>query len=156
MSQITSRNGDELVAFYAGTEWSIPAEYAHLPLEFAVVIAQHRGDVLFVWNAWRQEWELPAGLIEPGENPLDAAHRELAEEASQAVTSLLYAGLVVLRLASSERFELGAAYRGEIDAVRPFQANAEAARIMWWNAQMAVSEYVNEISIALAQTIQRG
>ncbi len=29
-------------------------------------------------------WELPAGLIDPGETPLDAAARELAEEANLA------------------------------------------------------------------------
>lgn len=32
----------------------------------------------------RDSWELPAGLVDPGERPLDAAARELAEEAQLA------------------------------------------------------------------------
>ncbi len=150
---ITSRNGDELVAFYAGVELTTPAEYAHLPLEFAVVIARHQDGALFVWNTWRQEWELPAGLIKAGESPIDAARRELAEESGQEAVSLAYAGLVVLRLASSGRLEMGAAFRGKIETLRPFRANAETARMMFRNAQTSVSEYVNEIGIALAQLI---
>jgi len=33
-------------------------------------------------------WELPAGLVDPGEKPLDCARRELAEETGLAVRSI--------------------------------------------------------------------
>jgi 8-oxo-dGTP diphosphatase len=35
---------------------------------------------IFVRHRKRETWELPAGHIEPGEKPLDAARRELYEE----------------------------------------------------------------------------
>jgi len=52
----------------------------------AVVIAQHQdGRVLLIrqyrFAAQRRMWEVVAGRIDGGEKPLDAARRELAEEA---------------------------------------------------------------------------
>lgn len=35
------------------------------------------------------EWSFPAGLLEPGENPVDAAKRELEEETGYLMTKLL-------------------------------------------------------------------
>ncbi len=63
-------------------------------IDASVMIAHHRQDgVLHVWlrSALRPAlelrargegtlWELPAGLVEPGESPRDAAARELEEE----------------------------------------------------------------------------
>lgn len=49
------------------------------------VLAVRDGRVLGVRQSrpaiGRDTWELPAGLVDPGESPLDAAHRELSEEA---------------------------------------------------------------------------
>jgi ADP-ribose pyrophosphatase len=56
----------------------------------AVAILAHdeRGRVLGVWQhrpaIGRRTWELPAGLIDAGETPVEAAARELAEEAGLA------------------------------------------------------------------------
>lgn len=50
----------------------------------AVVAIDERGEVLLVRQArpavGARVLELPAGLVDPGETPLDAARRELAEE----------------------------------------------------------------------------
>ena len=51
----------------------------------AVLAQDERGRVLGVWQPRpaiaARTWELPAGLIDPGETPEGAAARELAEEA---------------------------------------------------------------------------
>ncbi len=48
------------------------------------VLALHEGRICLVkqyrYPAMRYMWELPGGVIDPGENPLSAAKRELAEE----------------------------------------------------------------------------
>ena len=50
----------------------------------AVLARDERGRVLGVWQQRpaiaARTWELPAGLIDPGETPHEAARRELAEE----------------------------------------------------------------------------
>ena len=153
MSIAITRTGDELLEFHPGSLLRIPAALAHLPLEFAVVVARHRGQVLFAYNPWRQEWELPAGLIEPGESPQEAAQRELAEETGQVTHSLRYAGICLLRLARTGALEMGAAYTGEIDVVQPFQANDEIARMMFWDLGRAVEGYVNALGAAIAKLV---
>ena len=54
----------------------------------AVLARDAQGRVLGVWQRrpaiGTRTWELPAGLIDPDETPLQAAARELAEEASLA------------------------------------------------------------------------
>lgn len=50
-----------------------------------VVLAEEGGDLLFVrqfrFAAWEELLELPAGTVEPGEDPMVTAGRELQEEA---------------------------------------------------------------------------
>jgi 8-oxo-dGTP diphosphatase len=73
MTIVKTRTGDELVEFRPATSPMMLEEYPDLPIMFACVVARHQGRVLFVFNNWRQEWELPSGLIDPGESPHDAA-----------------------------------------------------------------------------------
>ena len=38
-----------------------------IPLRLSLMVAEHKGRVLLVHNAWRREWELPGGQIHEGE-----------------------------------------------------------------------------------------
>ena len=49
-------------------------------LAFAVIMARHEGQWLFVRHKARATWEIPGGHREAGETALDAARRELREE----------------------------------------------------------------------------
>lgn len=49
-------------------------------LKYVVIIARDSGGFIFVKHHSRKTWEIPGGHIESGEDPLDAAKRELAEE----------------------------------------------------------------------------
>lgn len=50
------------------------------PPFIAVIAAQHKGKWVLVREKGKDTYELPAGHIEPGETPLQAAQRELYEE----------------------------------------------------------------------------
>lgn len=151
MSLVTTRTGDQLLAFHPGAELQPLEEYPDLLLTFACVIPRYEGKVLFVFNVWRQEWELPSGLIEPGESPYDAAVRELAEESGQVATFLSYAGLLLLGLKNGAQLELGAVYRCELEQLQPFKENVESTTFMLWDLHDAVEGHVNEIAFMLAK-----
>lgn len=57
-------------------------------LTYVVMGASYQGQWIFVRHHQRQSWEMPAGHIEPGEDPDRAAVRELYEEAGVTKSSL--------------------------------------------------------------------
>jgi 8-oxo-dGTP diphosphatase len=44
------------------------------------LIFDDQGRILLIRHRWRQAWEYPMGITDPGESPLDAAQRETYEE----------------------------------------------------------------------------
>lgn len=45
-----------------------------------VVLRDDRGRVLLVETTYKEDWELPGGVVEPGETPREGAQREVLEE----------------------------------------------------------------------------
>ena len=152
MGVIAAHTGDELLEFRPGVAPAPLPDYPDLPTIFSCVIARHEGKSLFVFNAWRKGWELPAGLIEPDETPYDAALRELKEETGQIVVSLTFAGMCLLKLARGG-LELGTIYTAELDSLQPFAANEEVSQIMFWDLAQPVEGYVDEISPEICRLV---
>lgn len=73
---------EDLIRYPGGEE--VPYYVVVNPDSVFVVPHFDNGDTMLVrqWrNAWDQSsWEVPAGTFNQGEQPLDCAHRELAEE----------------------------------------------------------------------------
>lgn len=54
-----------------------------------VILTDFRGEILLLKHSYGpQDWQLPGGGVDRGEQPVDAARRELDEELGLAVTSL--------------------------------------------------------------------
>ncbi|MFF0266073.1 NUDIX hydrolase [Kribbella sp. NPDC004536] len=51
-----------------------------------------------VFNRYRQAWEVPGGMLGPGESPQEAAVRELDEESGQRGDTLELAGVALIRV----------------------------------------------------------
>ena len=47
---------------------------------FVVIFTRYQGKWVYCWHKHRQSYEHPAGHVEPGETPMQAARRELFEE----------------------------------------------------------------------------
>lgn len=153
MSLITTPKGDSLLAFHPGDVLDIPETERAIPLPLALVAAWHQGKTLFIFNQWRNVWELPGGMIEQGETPHEAAARELKEESGQSVANLRYAGWMKFRLKPDDRLELGVLYVGELDTIQPFEANAESAKIMLWDMASPIDGDVSAIDLYLARIV---
>jgi|GEM_PF-252724 len=151
MPLAVTKRGHQLLSFSPSDSPIPPLEEKHIPVPFALIVAAHQGKTLFVYNSWRQVWELPGGIIDEGETPEIAAKRELEEETSQIATDLEFVGLAKMQLKPDDRLEFGAIYTCELETIQPFQVNDEADRIMWWDMTSPVEEDVNAIDCKIAE-----
>jgi 8-oxo-dGTP diphosphatase len=119
-----TREGHEILAFLPHVA-TIPAEDAHIPLTWTLIIARHQGQVIWCYNPTRGQWETPGGGIEPGESLAECAARELREESSQIAQTLTFRGIFKICLAPDSRLEYGGLFSAEIDEIRPFIPNEE-------------------------------
>lgn len=100
---------------------------------FAVVLANRPPDgVVLVFNLYRQVWELPGGLIDPGETSRDAAARELVEEAGAAVDSLRWLGLTEVHDGATH---FGAVYAGKVSGLVEIESDEVGGLAFWTPAE---------------------
>jgi 8-oxo-dGTP diphosphatase len=101
---------------------------------FAVSLVCGPRGVVLVYNRYRQVWELPGGLIDPGETWRDAARRELLEEAGCAAEALEWLGIVEV---DDGRRHFGAAFAGVVACVPDHVSNEEIGGIAAWSLDAA-------------------
>lgn len=155
MRIISSGSGDEMLVFLPGCELSTFDDYPDLPLIFTCVIAQREAKTLYIYSTYRNEWEIPAGMIEPGETPLQGVMRELKEESGQTASAFECVGLCLIRLGRSGRLELGAIFTAELDPLQPFVSDGETTAMMMWDGVQPVEGHLDEISLELCNLTLR-
>ncbi|MEV7152362.1 NUDIX hydrolase [Streptomyces sp. NPDC093084] len=143
--------GNVLVAFNRRTEDASPAD---APLPLSLVALWHRDSVLLVFDRRRQEWELPGGIIEPGESPRQAASRELLEETGQkADAPIRFAGYAKFLLQPDQRVEYAAMFRGTVACPQLFQCNEEISAFSWWDPRDPRPRGAESLDLRLARLV---
>ncbi|NLU35820.1 MAG: NUDIX domain-containing protein [Clostridiales bacterium] len=61
-----------------------------IDMPIVIIVSRHKGKWILVKHKKRNTYEMPAGHIEPGENPSAAARRELYEETGASEFSLKF------------------------------------------------------------------
>ncbi|MBK9125689.1 MAG: NUDIX domain-containing protein [Chloroflexi bacterium] len=127
---VVSHKGNQLIEIVGVDTALDPA----IPVTFTQTIVERDRHTLLIFNAERNQWEIPGGGLEPGETLDDCAARELWEEASQVVVSLERIGFLRIKLVTRGGVEVyGAIYGASIGAVQPFVPSAECSRMMLWD-----------------------
>jgi 8-oxo-dGTP diphosphatase len=103
------------------------------PLPLSLVVALRDGECLLVFNRWRQEWELPGGMLEAGETAREAAAREFTEETGQPAPELDFFGTALFRLAPDDRLEHAALFLARLDVLQEFSPTDEIADLRLWD-----------------------
>ena len=113
--------------------------YNNVTGAFAIICIQ--GKYLIGYNRYRKQWEFPAGGIESGETPRQAAERELWEETHQRNNELEFMGLCKIQRPDGEiRYQ--AIFRGSLEELNQFigTADDEMERIMLWDLKEDIGE----------------
>lgn len=64
-------------------------QIADFKVKYSVIVARYQDSFVFVKHRERSTWEIPGGHVEPGESPFEAAERELMEETSANLFSVI-------------------------------------------------------------------
>lgn len=147
----TTRIGHELLAFLPMDTPNVPDDEQDIPFTWVMVFVEREGKYLWHFNPNRNQWEMAAGGIKPDEHPDDTARRELWEETSQVATSVKCYSIFKIRLALDKRVEWGALYTAEIEDDKPFVANNETSKLLWWDMkdENAIDGNIGDISVLL-------
>lgn len=121
------------------------------PVTGSYAIIQVNGKYLIGYNPYREQWEFPAGGIEPGETARDAAARELLEETHQTVHDLEFRGLVKIRKPNGD-MKYQAVFLGSLDELTPFETSTgdEMDKLMLWDLKEPIG-YVDECDVKIVQ-----
>lgn len=108
---------------------------------------------LIGYNAWRKQWEFPAGGIEEGETARQAAARELFEETHQNNSDLEFKGLFKVKDAKGT-IKYQAVFVGTQKELQTFehQDNDEMDKLYLWDMKEDIG-YVDECDVKIAEMI---
>ncbi|MFH8805415.1 NUDIX hydrolase [Streptomyces sp. NPDC017936] len=141
--------GNRLVSFTFGTEDVLPGG---APMPMALTALWRRNEVVVVYDRFRGQWELPGGLLEPGESPRQAAVRELAEESGQVPRdSLRFVGYAGFLLGPAQRAEYGALFTGHALPHRDFRTDREIEAVRWWDLSAPLPGRISGIDVYLTR-----
>jgi 8-oxo-dGTP diphosphatase len=147
---VKQSDGCVLVGFDRLPERELGGLDPAVPLTASLVVLWCGGRCLMVFNRYRQAWELPGGMVDPGESPREAAFRELEEESGQRPPTLDFAGAARTWYAPGSRLEYLAIYQGRIASPLPFTPNDEMADSIWWDPAEDLAD-LHPIDAALAR-----
>ena len=99
---------------------------------FALALARHRGGVVLVFSRYRRVWELPGGLIDPGETARACAAREFREETGGEAGELEWLGLLEVNDGSTH---FGGVYRCTAKSVPEHFESEETVALASWTRE---------------------
>lgn len=123
----------------------------YCPITGAFAIIEVNGRYLIGFNKWRKQWEFPAGGIDAGETPREAAERELFEETHQINHNLEFRGLFKI-MRPNGKVKYQAVYLGTQEELIPFiqTEEDEMEQIMLWDLKRDIG-YVDECDLKMVE-----
>ena len=143
--------GNSLVTLRLGPESALDERDDTAPLAFALIVVTVGRRALMVFDRYRGQWELPGGMLDPGETARQAAARELAEETGIATAELDFAAVAECTLQRPVRRDYGAIYRCFLPSEPPLVVNEEIAAFRWWDPRSPLIENMCPIDAEIAR-----
>lgn len=144
-------HGNVLLRVVRCTEEQLEEAALHTscPLALVVIVDENTKDVLFGLNRWHRSYELPGGMVEPGESFEAAAIREVDEETGIKIRSPELVGYAHFALVNPIREELGAVYYARRCGEDPV-ASDELSDFVWKRPLEATTVEISALDDAVA------
>lgn len=152
---IRDRLGNALVGFRSVPDGELDRLGDRDVVPAALVVVEHAGAVLMIFDSGRRAWELPGGGREHGETTRQNAVRELAEETGIRGVELEGVAVAEFELVAPDRHELLAVYRVRLRAEPRLLVNDEALDFLWWSPSDPVDEAMNPLDAEIAARVAR-
>jgi 8-oxo-dGTP pyrophosphatase MutT (NUDIX family) len=150
---IRDRAGNTLTGFRVVTDVELERLDDREAVPASVVVAEHAGGVLMVFDSWRRQWELPGGAREPGETSRQAAVRELREETGIDGVEPIGVAVAEFDLTNPDRHELLAVYRVRLQVAPRLLVNDEALDFLWWPPSGTLGEDMSPLDAEIARRV---
>ncbi|MGH3935422.1 MAG: NUDIX hydrolase [Pseudonocardiaceae bacterium] len=149
--------GNALVGFWFAAEAELAVLDDQIPMALSLIVVTLTDRVLMVFDRWRTQWELPGGMLEPGETARHAAVRELAEETGVLTTDLDFMAVVEFELQRPARREYAAVYRTALEAKPKLIVNDEVSDFRWWDPFSPLSDDMSPLDAEIGKRVmERG
>jgi 8-oxo-dGTP diphosphatase len=145
--------GETLEELHKGDEDLLLEEFPDTT--HSLVVGIQSGDILFIYNKWKNTWELPGGVREPGETPRECAIRELFEETAKRPIDLRFHSVIEWRLGPDQHTEFGALYVCGIEGEALEMNTEETGRTLFWDLSSDIGP-VAELDRFLARRVLSG
>lgn len=115
-------------------------------------ILLYKGKLVLCWNKYRNNWELPGGGKEKGEDLTQCVIREIYEEISQIVTDLQICCLYKVFIPRINKEITGATFYGELKELTDFLANEEMSKMALWDMKSDIGD-MDEVDMKIVDLI---
>ena len=145
--------GNALVGFRFAAESELAVLNDGIPMAFSLVVVTLADCMLMVFDRWRKQWELPGGMLEPGETARQAAVRELAEETGVSATDLSFTAIAQFEPQRPTRREYAAIYRAVLQVEPLLVANDEVSDFRWWDPCSLPSDDMSPLDVEIGRRV---
>lgn len=121
----------------------------------ANAILLYEGKLVVCWNKYRNNWELPGGGKEEGEDLKQCVIREIHEEISQIVTDLQICCLYKVFVPRISKEIIGATFYGELKVLTNFYANEEMSKMTLWDMKTDIGD-MDEVDMKIVDLVLNG
>ena len=115
-------------------------------------ILLYKDKLVVCWNKHRNNWELPGGGKEKGENPTQCVIREIQEEISQTVTDLQICCLHKVFIPRINEEIIGVTFYGELKVLKTFFENDEMSKMALWDMKTNIGD-MDEVDMKIVELV---
>lgn len=147
---IESKHGHKLIEF---TSINTNEELANINcIGGGHAVLLYKGNLVVCWNKYRNNWELPGGGKEKGEELAACVIREISEEINQNITELKIQGVSKVFIPRMGKEILWAVFSGTLDTLSEFKENEEMAKMALWDFQSDIGD-MDEVDMKIAEFV---